>query len=121
MLPSTKRSATTTEIGQPAKDGNVPARERLPNRRACETIAFEHGGAAFTMTAGRYPDGRIGEIFINAAHANSALDALASDAAIALSFALQHGADLAAVKAAMKRNSAGEASSPIGAALDLVL
>lgn len=72
------------------------------------------------MTAGRYVDGRLGEIFIGAAHANSLLDALASDAAIAISFALQHGADLDALKSAMKRNSRGEPSSPIGAALDQV-
>lgn len=72
------------------------------------------------MTAGRYPDGGLGEIFINAGHANSALDALASDAAIAVSFALQHGADIAAIRSAMKRNSQGEPSSPIGAALDLI-
>jgi hypothetical protein len=107
------------QIGESAPAGKT-IRERLPNRRACETIAFEHGGADFTMTAGRYPDGRPGEIFINAGHANSALDALASDAAIAVSFALQHGADLAAIRSAMKRNSQGEPSSPIGAALDLI-
>jgi hypothetical protein len=95
-------------------------RDRLPNRRACETIAFEHGGAEFTMTAGRYADGRPGEIFVNAGLANSALDALASDAASAISFAQQHGADLAAIRSAMKRNAQGEPSSPIGAALDLV-
>lgn len=96
------------------------ARQRLPNRRASETLSFEHLGASFTMTSGYYADGRIGEIFINAAHANSALDAVASDAAIALSFALQHGADLTAIRLAMKRNSRGEPSSPIGAALDLI-
>jgi hypothetical protein len=83
-----------------------------------------HSGTAAPTSpcrpAGRYPDGRPGEIFINAGHANSALDALASDAAIAVSFALQHGADLAAIRSAMKRNSQGEASSPIGAALDLI-
>jgi hypothetical protein len=95
-------------------------RNRLPNRRACETSSFEHQGAGFTMTVGRYPDGRIGEIFISAAHANSALDALASDAAIAISFAMQHGADLDLIRAAMKRNSQGEPSSPIGEALDRI-
>jgi hypothetical protein len=94
------------------------ARERLPDRRACETSSFEHAGADFTMTIGRYADGRVGELFIGAGHANSALDALASDAAIAISFALQHGADLTAIRSAMKRNSRGEPSSPIGAALD---
>jgi len=99
----------------------APVRDGLPNRRAAETIGFEHFGADFTMTAGCYADGRIGEIFINAGHANSALDALASDAAIAISFALQHGADLAAIRSAMKRNSQGQPSSPIGAALDLLI
>jgi hypothetical protein len=97
-----------------------PARERLPNRRSCETIAFDHGGASFTMTAGQYRDGRIAELFVNAGLANSALDALASDAAIAVSFALQHGADLETIRLAMKRNSQGEPSSPIGAALDRI-
>jgi hypothetical protein len=97
-----------------------PERERLPNKRYCETRAGQHNGAALIVTAGFYPDGRIGELFITAGHVNSALDALASDAAIAISFALQHGADLAAITSAMKRNSQGEPSSPIGAALDLL-
>lgn len=106
----------------PPKEVKPPRadRECLPNRRACETSSFEHAGADFTMTVGRYADGRAGELFVNAAHANSALDALASDAAIAISFALQHGADLDAIRAAMKRNSQGVPSSPIGAALDRV-
>lgn len=98
----------------------MSTRNTLPNRRSAETVTYKHGGADFTMTIGRYADGRIGEIFINAGHANSALDAIASDAAIAVSFALQHGADLAAIRGAMKRNSQGEPSSPIGAALDLL-
>ena len=106
-------------IGETAAP-DKPARRRLPNRRSSETIAFEHGGASFTMTAGRYTDGEIGEIFINAAHANSALDALASDAAIAISFALQHGASLDDLARALKRDSRGEPASPIGAALELV-
>jgi len=95
-------------------------RQRLPDRRVSETLSFEHGGASFTMTAGYYADGRLGEIFINSAHVDSSLDALVSDAAIALSFALQHGADLVTIKLAMKRNSRGHPSSPIGAALDQV-
>jgi hypothetical protein len=96
-------------------------RRLLPNRRAAETLTYEHGGASFTMTAGRYADGTIGELFINSDHVNSAMDAIASDAAIAVSFALQFGANIDAIKAAMKRNSAGEPSSPIGAALDRIV
>jgi hypothetical protein len=96
-------------------------RQRLPNKRACETIAFEHCGANFTMTAGRYGNGQLGEIFMNAAHANSALDAIISDAAIAVSFALQYGSSLDALRHAMKRDSRGEPSSSIGAALDRIV
>jgi hypothetical protein len=114
------RIKAMTQIEQATRAANVSARERLPDRRACETSSFEHGGADFTMAVGRYADGRIGELFIGAGLANSALDALASDAAIAISFALQHGADLTAIRTAMKRNSSGEASSPIGGALDRI-
>jgi hypothetical protein len=98
----------------------INPRRRLPNRRACETFTFSHAGADFIATAGYYPDGAIGELFIAAGHANSALDALASDAAIAVSFALQNGADLDTLRAAMKRTAKGEPSSPIAAALDRI-
>jgi hypothetical protein len=109
-----------TDIWQPLPGRDVPQRDRLPNRRLNETVAFQHGGADFTMTLGLYPDARIGEIFVNAGLANSPLDALASDAAIAISFALQHGADIGSMRAAMKRDPRGEPTSPIGRALDLV-
>ena len=92
-------------IADAEKTRDALRRDRLPDRRACETSSFEHAGADFIMSIGRYPDGRVGEVFIGAGHANSALDALASDAAIAISFALQHGADLAAIRAAMKRSA----------------
>lgn len=108
------------KLDPPNQACNAPSRRLLPNRRPSETLTFEHGGTDITVTAGKYPEGAIGEIFINAGHANSAIDAIVSDAAIAVSFALQHGADLASIKAAMKRNSQGEASSPIGAALDRI-
>jgi hypothetical protein len=113
---------STMDLEQPAPEfkTSAPGRTRLPNRRACETTAFEHGGASFTMTAGRYEDGRIGEAFINAGHANSALDFLISDAAILLSIALQFGADPGELRHAMKRFGDGSPASPIGAALDRI-
>ena len=33
-------------------------RARLPDRRAAETVALEHGGTRFMVTIGFYPDGR---------------------------------------------------------------
>lgn len=97
------------------------ARELLPLRRYAETSTAKHSGAVLTVTTGHYPDGRIGEVFMNAGHANSTLDAIISDASIAISFALQHGASLDDIRRAMKRSSSGEPSSPIGAALDRLL
>jgi hypothetical protein len=113
---------STMDLEQPAPEFKTiaPVRKRMPHRRAAETIASEHRGASFTMTTGRYEDGRLGEVFINAGHANSALDAIISDAAIAISLALQFGCPLDTIRHALKRDSQGIAASPIGAALDLV-
>jgi hypothetical protein len=95
-------------------------RDRLPNKRACETTSFQRDGARFEMTAGYYSDGRAGEIFLNADRANSLLDFLMSDAAILASLALQYGAPLDEIRHALKRDSRGDAASPIGAALDKI-
>jgi hypothetical protein len=108
------------EIGQTLSERDAPRRDRLPNRRPAETIAFERDGARFEMTAGFYPDGRPGEIFLSADRANSLLDFLMSDAAILASLAMQYGAPLDQIRHSMKRDAAGKASSPIGAALDLI-
>jgi hypothetical protein len=99
---------------------NAPARNRLPNRRTAETLAFERDNLKYQMTVGHYPDGRVGEIFLNAEHANSLLDVLAHDAAIGISLALQHGCSLETIRHALKRDAQGVAASPIGEALDRI-
>jgi hypothetical protein len=57
-------------------------RERLSNRRVHEIFDFEAMGLRFTAGVGRYPDGRIGEIFLNHYNAGSAIGTLAHDLAI---------------------------------------
>lgn len=94
------------------------ARNRLPNRRNAISTSFERDGAQFEMTAGFYPNGNLGEIFLNADRANSLLDFLMSDAAILASLALQYGAPLDEIRHALKRDIRGAAASPIGTALD---
>ena len=98
----------------------MTARKRLPNRRPAISTSFERAGARFEMTAGYYPDGRPGEIFLAADRANSLLDFLMSDAAILASLALQYGAPLDEIRHALKRDARGMAASPIGAALDKI-
>ena len=96
-------------------------RRRLPNRRAGETIGFEFRGAAYTATFSRFPDGRLAELFIDAAKpSNDAADD-ARDAAVAMSIALQHGTPLEAIRAALTRDGAGRPAGVLGAALDAIV
>jgi hypothetical protein len=69
-------------------------REQLPNRRRCESLEFRHAGLDFTLAAGFYPDGRIAEIFLSSHKPGSPIEAIARDAAVTVSIALQFGADL---------------------------
>ena len=100
-------------------------REHLPARRQSETFDFDvpAGTTAlrYTATVGYYANGHIGELFLNNCKSNSAADSNARDAAIAFSFAVQHGADPHAIRRALCRDSHGHASGPLGAALDLLL
>ncbi len=97
-----------------------PARERLPNRRASESFTFELNGLRFTATVSHFDDGRIGELFLNNHKSGNQADTNARDAAILLSFALQHGADIEAIRRALCRDSSRRALGPIAAALDLI-
>ena len=94
-------------------------RERLPNRRASENFTFEIAGLRFTATVSRV-DGRVIELFLNNHKAGNQSDTNARDAAIILSFALQHGADIDSIRKALCRDGSGRALGPIGAALDLL-
>jgi hypothetical protein len=95
-------------------------RQRLPNRRASESFSFEVDGLRFTATVSRFADGRIGELFLNNHKNGNQLDTFARDSAILLSFALQHGADVDAMRRALARDSQGRAIGPVGAALDVL-
>jgi hypothetical protein len=95
-------------------------RERLPNKRASISFDFEVAGLRYSATVSRYPDGRIGELFLNNHKSNSAADTNARDSAIVFSFAVQHGADAQAIRKALCRDSQGRPLGPLGTALDLI-
>lgn len=98
----------------------MTARARLPNRRLAETFSFEIGGLSYVCTIGRFSDGRIGELFLSNHKSNSQADTNARDAAITFSIAVQHGADVDTIRRALCRDSQGNASGPLGIALDLI-
>jgi|ERR1700733_849154 hypothetical protein len=90
-------------------------RERLPNRRPAEVFDFQHGGRRWTATISRFPDGRLGEIFLDAIR-GAAIAELAAEAAIVASLALQSGCPLETLRHALDGRSAG----PLGSALALI-
>jgi hypothetical protein len=90
-------------------------RARLPDRRAVETVALEHGGARFTVTIGFYPNGRPGEVFTHGARSGSNLDALLADACVVVSCLIQHGIEPLEIATSMGRLGNAEPASIIGA------
>jgi hypothetical protein len=90
-------------------------RERLPNRRNAEKFDFEHGGRRWTATISRFPDGRLGEIFLDAIR-GAAIAELAAEAAIVASLALQSGCPLETLRHALNGRDAG----PLGTALAII-
>lgn len=97
-------------------------RRLLPNRRRTETITVNSppNGKAH-VSIGYFPDGKIGEIFINhGSKVGSDAAVNASDAAVAVSIALQHGAPLDLLRNGMKRNADGTPQGVLAAVLDEV-
>lgn len=96
----------------------IEARRTLPQRRYCETFELQHGGNVSRVTLGRYPDGRVGEVFITGAKVGSDLEASLRDAAVLISLALQHGVPVATMAGAITREGDGRPSTVIGDVLD---
>lgn len=99
----------------------MTARERLPDRRQHEVIAFRLGGFDYTAGVGRFDDGRLGEVFLSATKSGTMLGALVHDAAILASLALQAGIAPEVIQHALGRDHDGGAATAIGAAVDLIL
>lgn len=98
----------------------MTARTRLPNRRGSETFGLECAGLSYTCTISRFADGRVAEVFLSNHKNGSHADTAARDAAICASIAFQYGADLETIRKALCRDGRGNASGPLGAALDIV-
>lgn len=94
-------------------------RQRLPDRRLSETVVFEHVGVGYLASASRFDDGRLGELFLALAKPGGSLDDLARDLGVTVSLALQFGAPVSTIRAALTRSPNGAAAGPLGAALDI--
>lgn len=106
--------------------GVVRMREKLPHRRASEVVEFDHvgplgNGTRYTATLGYYADGRLGEVFVDGKMPSSEAGALAHDAAILISIAVQHGVPVEEMRSAMGRGEGGRPHSIVGRTLDILL
>ena len=109
-------------VGGAAREGApMNTRNRLPSRRPAESFEVEVGGLRYIVTVGRFPDGTIGELFLSSHKTNSSADTAARDCGVALSIALQYGADLETIRRALCRDSQGRPSGALGAALDVIM
>jgi hypothetical protein len=98
----------------------MSVRQRLSNRRASTTFTFECGPHCYIATISYFPSGQLAEIFLGNGRAGSDIDAAAKDSAVVCSIALQHSVPVEVIRKALLRDSRGKASSPLGAALDIV-
>jgi hypothetical protein len=98
----------------------MPDRRRLSDRRGSLTFTLQASGLNFTATVSRFADGTLGEVFLQNHKAESTAGIMASDAAIAASLALQFGCPLETLRKALCRDARGNATGPLGVALDML-
>lgn len=94
-------------------------RKRLPNRRQCNRYEFVHGGFRYFGVIGFRPGTKEPtELFLQAGKAGTAIEAIARDAAILASLALQHGAGVDDLRHALTRLDNNSPAGPVAALLD---
>ena len=96
-------------------------RGRLSDRRGSLTFTLQAGSLNFTATVSRFADGTLGEIFLQSHKTDSTAGIMASDTAIAASLALQFGCPLETLRKALCRDARGNATGPLGVALDMLV
>lgn len=91
-------STEFSEKGKAEKGHIWGARRKLPKTRDSKTHKFSIGQQEGYLTAGLYPDGSLGEIFIETAKQGSALMGFVDAWAQAVSIGLQHGVPFEVLK-----------------------
>jgi ribonucleoside-diphosphate reductase alpha chain len=84
-----KETKATSAVGM-----SHPVRKRLPKSRPSSTTSFTVGGAEGYLTAGSYPDGGLGEVFLKLGKQGSTLAGVMDAFSIAVSIGLQYGVPL---------------------------
>jgi ribonucleoside-diphosphate reductase alpha chain len=89
-------SASKKDDKPAATDHPQPVRRRLPKARRSMTFKFRVADTEGYLTAGEFPDGGVGEIFLRVAKQGSTLAGIMDAFAISISMGLQYGVPLSA-------------------------
>lgn len=89
-----QESSKVMEVAQKMGRAYRVRRESLPNRRGGYTQKVTIGGHKLYLRTGEYPDGRLGEIFLDMHREGAAFRSLMNCFAIAVSLGLQYGVPL---------------------------
>jgi hypothetical protein len=95
-------------------------RRVLPNKRPLERFELAFRGRDYAISVGRYDDGALAEVFIDASKASTDAADDARAAALVLSLALQHGCPAETVRRAATRDASGRPADIVGAVLDML-
>ncbi len=91
---ATSSTAATAAMEAPVRIEYRPTRKRMPKSRPSLTTRFTVGGAEGFMTAGTYPEGGLGEVFLKLGKQGSTLAGVMDAFSIAVSVGLQYGVPL---------------------------
>ncbi|RIK91752.1 MAG: hypothetical protein DCC73_14920 [Proteobacteria bacterium] len=100
------------------KEDEALARVKLPARRRSVNVKYEHGGRRFFAGVGFDAAGVVKELWIDGPKAGSGEQAALHDASAVVSVALQYGAPIAALAAAVDMQD-DQPVSALGAAVML--
>lgn len=106
-------------------------RRRLPNRRYREGFTIAHRGVRYEVCIGRnvttmgvdgplQGDGGLRELFFSCTKAGTDVDADARDMALLFSLAVQYGAPIESIRAALTKGPDGKPAGLLGQALELI-
>jgi ribonucleoside-diphosphate reductase alpha chain len=84
-------------------------------------VEFTHNGFGYTAGVGRFEDGKLAEVFLNADKVGTAIETQARDAAITASLFFQNGGSPETLRCALTRNAGGSASGALGKLLYILL
>jgi ribonucleoside-diphosphate reductase alpha chain len=94
-LSDARKKPAAAAAGPPAAPHEVrPVRRRLPKNRTASVTSFSVAGAEGYMTASKYPDDGVGELFLKLGKQGSTLAGVMDAFSMAISISLQYGVPL---------------------------